>query len=93
MKNQRLFERKQELKELTLKGRAERKEYGSGPTSYSETARFKHIAYCMAKGRKYEQIEQKTHEHNKISKYRWESIEKDIAFLKEGFNEDVHLGA
>lgn len=93
MKNQRLFERKQELKELTLKGRAERKEYGSGPTSYSESARFKHIAYCMARGRSYEQIELYTHPHNRISDYRWESINKDIEFLKGGFSEDVCVSA
>ena len=93
MKNQRLAERKQELKELALKGRAERKEWGSGPTSYSESARFKHIAYCMARGKDYLQIEQKVHEHNEISDWKWETIDKDIAFLKEGFNEDVCISA
>lgn len=84
MKNQRLAERKQELKELAAYIKRNK------PTYKSEEFRFKHIAYCMARGKEYNQIEQKTHEHNKISDWKWESINKDIAYLKEGFNEDVH---
>jgi hypothetical protein len=84
MKNLKLAERKQELKDLTLQIKKNK------PTYLSEVFRFKHIAYCMARGRTYEQIEQKTHEHNVISDYRWQAINKDIAELKEGFNEDVH---
>lgn len=88
MKNQRLLERKEELKALAAFIKKNK------PVSWkSEEFRFKHIAYCMARGKSYEQIEQKTHEHNKISDYRWESINKDIAYLREGFCEDVCTGA
>jgi hypothetical protein len=83
MKNLRLAERKQELKDLTVQIKKNK------PTHLSEIFRFRHIAYCMARGRTYEQIEQKTHEHNIISEFRWASINKDIADLKEGFNENV----
>ena len=93
MRNQRLLERKLELKELTLKGRAYRQENGSGDTPYTEIARFKHIAYCMAKGTPYEEIELKTHRHNKISEYQWETINKDRGYLQGGFDEDVYLSA
>ena len=93
MKNQRLLERKQELKQLTLDGRAYRKKWGSGCTPYSREARFKHIAYCMARGKKYEQIEQKVHKCNEIHEYYWKKIEADIEYLKEGFNEDVRASA
>jgi len=93
MKNTRLFNRKQEIKQLALDGRAYRSKNGCGWTPYQEEARFKHIAYCMAKGRDYKQIELKVHEHNIISEYEWEAINKDIEFLKEGFNEDVCISA
>jgi hypothetical protein len=83
MKNLKLAERKKELKELAAYIKANK------PTHLSETFRFKHIAYCMARGRTYEQIEAKTHQHNVISEWRWISIKKDIAELQEGFNEDV----
>lgn len=85
MKNQRLAERKQKLKELATYIKRNK------PTNESEAFRFLHIAYCMARGRTYEQIEQKTHQHNKISAHRWESINRDITYLKEGFNEDVYI--
>jgi len=93
MKNQRLQERKEYLKELALKGRAYRKENGSGETPYSDNARYCHIAYCMARGRKYEEIEPKVHECNTISKWKWEQINEDITYLKEGFDEDVRISA
>ncbi len=93
MKNLKLHERKQELKQLTFDGRAYRCKNGSGWTPYTDEARYKHIAYCMAKGRTYEQIEQKVHDHNIISDWKWESINKDIARLQEGFNEDVCTSA
>lgn len=80
MKNLKLATRKQELKELAAYIKANK------PTHLSETFRFKHIAYCMARGRSYEQIEQKTHDHNAIPEWRWQSIKKDIAELQEGFN-------
>ena len=80
MKNLRLAERKQELKDLAAQIKK------SKPTHLSETFRFKHIAYCMARGRSYEQIEQKTHDHKAITKWRWEDIKKDITFLQESFN-------
>jgi hypothetical protein len=83
MKNLKLAERKQELKDLTVQIKKNK------PTHLSEIFRFRHIAYCMVRGRTYEQIEQKTHEHNIISDYRWQIINKDINELKEGFNEDV----
>lgn len=88
MKNQRLAERKQELKEIALDIREDKRKYG-WPACRSEEYRFKHIAYCMARGRKYEEIERKTHEHKKISKYQWEKLNSDISYLQEGFNEDV----
>ena len=83
MKNQRLAERKEELKDLALYIKKNK------PTYKSEAFRFLHIAYCMARGRDYLEIEQKTHEHNKISEYKWKQINSDIAYLREGFNEDV----
>ena len=93
MKNLKLLKRKQELKQLTLDGREYRRKNGSGWTPFTDKARYDHIAYCMARGTKYLEIEQKTREDNVISKYRWEIINKDIVELKEGFNEDVHLSA
>ena len=93
MKNQRLFERKQELKQLTLDGRNYRKENGCGWTPYSEEARFKHIAYCMSRGTTYAEIELKTHKQNEIDEYRWEAINKDVAYLEGGFSEDVCISA
>ena len=88
MKNLKLVERKQELKELAAFIKRNK------PCSWkSEEFRFKHLAYCMAKGREYLEIEQKVHEHNIISDYRWESINQDIANLREGFNEDVYISA
>jgi len=92
MKNQRLLERKLELKELTKKIREDKRAHGS-PSMYSDSFRYSHIAYCMARGRSYEQIENKVHEHNVISDWRWESINKDIEYLREGFNEDVCVSA
>jgi hypothetical protein len=35
--------------------------------SNSETYRYAHIAYCIARGRSYNQIEQKVHKQNKIN--------------------------
>jgi hypothetical protein len=93
MKNTRILERKEELKQLAKQIREVKREFGYGQWSESERYRFLHIAYCMARGRSYEQIEQKTHEHNKICKYRWEKINEDIAYLKEGWNEDVCASA
>ena len=87
MKNLRLLERKNEIKALAAYIKANK------PTYKSEEFRFKHIAYCMARGKEYLQIEAKTHEHNVISDYRWEAINKDIAYLKEGFCEDVCISA
>jgi hypothetical protein len=93
MKNQRLQERKEELKQLALDGRKFRRENGCGWTPYSDQARYKHIAYCMARGRDYLEIENKVHDCNKISSWRWETINKDIEYLKEGFDEDVCASA
>ncbi len=93
MKNQRLLERKQELKKLAKDGREYRRRNGCGWTPYSDKARFKHIAYCIARGRKYLEIERKTREDNFICEYKWEIINKDIAELQEGSNEDVYISA
>lgn len=41
---------------------------------YIEYRRLFHIAYSLLKGRTYEQIENKVHEHNKLSKYQWKYI-------------------
>ena len=79
--------RKQELKDLAAYIKKNKR------TFKSYEFRIKHIAYCMARGRTYEQIEQKTHEHNVISKYQWESINKDISELRGVSNEDVCIGA
>lgn len=84
MKNLLLATRKQELKELAAFIKRNK------PTHHqSERFRFLHIAYCMAKGRKYEQIEQKTHDYKVISDWRWTSINKDIEELKAGFNAEA----
>lgn len=84
MKNLKLAERKQDLKDLAAYIKQNK------PTYSSEEFRFKHIAYCMARGRKYEEIEQKTHEHKVISEFRWIAINKDIADLQAGFvNEQI----
>jgi hypothetical protein len=92
MKNKKLAERKQELKDLSEQIRKDKREHGFGYGD-SEGFRYRHIAYCMARGRKYLEIENKVHECNVISKYRWEIINKDIAELQEGFNEDVCISA
>lgn len=88
MKNQRLLERKEELKQIAQRIKTRTNRWFE-PTEF----RFKHIAYCMARGRDYLQIEQKVHEHNIISEYKWKEINKDIEFLKEGWNEDVCVSA
>jgi hypothetical protein len=93
MKNKRLQERKDELKSLALQGRNYRKNFGCGWTPYTDEARYKHIAYCMARGKEYKQIEQKVSDEKFISPYTWERIYEDIAYLKEGFNEDVRVSA
>jgi hypothetical protein len=35
-----------------------------------------HIAYCLLRGKLYEQIEQPKHDYTKLSRYDWETIEK-----------------
>lgn len=37
-----------------------------------------HIAYCLLRGRTYEQIEPKVHECNKLTKWDWEKINKIV---------------
>lgn len=88
MKNQRLIERKQELKDIAKRIK-ERTNRWYEPSDF----RFKHIAYCMARGRSYKEIENKVHNHNIISDYKWQEINKDIDYLREGFNEDVRISA
>lgn len=84
MKNLKLAERKQQLKEL-----AEFIKKNKPCHSSSESFRFKHLAYCMARGRKYEEIEQKTRDNKVISEWQWTRINKDIDELKAGFHEEA----
>ncbi len=44
----------------------------------SNERRIKHIAYCLLRGRTYEQIEQKVHECNVITKYQWKRIHEMV---------------
>ncbi len=48
--------------------------------------RLAHIAYCLVRGRTYEQIEQ-PREENKISEYHWTKIDKLYGKLKQQVDE------
>lgn len=94
MKNLKLQERKTYLKSLAreireLKSQRKSKPYGyvSGLYSSQWEYRCKHIAYCMARGRSYEEIEKST--HTPIEQYYWDRINEDIEELRGGFSEDV----
>ena len=98
MKNQRLKERKQELKDLAKEIKSLKPKRKGAPNGYvsglgyaQREYRFKHIAYCMARGTSYDKIESKTREP--IWEYYWTKIEEDIEFLKGGFDEDVRVSA
>ena len=84
--------KKQELKQLanhirTLKDR--RKDHNTGQwETFNEGQRYRHehIAYCLVRGRTYEQIEQ-PREENKISEYTWGKIDKLYGTLKQKVDE------
>jgi hypothetical protein len=72
---------KQELKDLAKEIRRQkstRKEVSNGYVwglqSNQLAFRYKHIAYCMLRGRKYEEIEQPTKQV--LNKYDWKQIDK-----------------
>lgn len=44
----------------------------------SQEYRYKHVAYCLARGRKYEEIERKVTEGNEIDMLRVEKIVKKV---------------
>lgn len=84
-------EKKQQLKEMTKKIRlmkSKRKEL-EGQNNYeiwkaSREYRHEHIAYCLVRGRKYEEIENKTGEFNKPN---WYIINKLKDTLQNKINE------
>jgi hypothetical protein len=45
--------------------------------------RHKHIAYCLARGKTYEQIESKVHEHNKLTEKHWEKINSMVKAVQD----------
>lgn len=57
-----------------------RKEYNKLPLSWGKTSaldyRYLHVVYCLARGRKYEQIEPKVREGNELN---WARVEKMLA--------------
>lgn len=72
--NTKLSIMKSELKELAAKIRKSKPYWCQESQEY----RFKHIAYCMLRGRTYEQIEQKTHEQNILKEHHWIAINRII---------------
>ena len=46
------------------------------PLRDSHEYRLYHIAYCLLRGKLYEQVENKVHDCNKLSAYDWAEIEK-----------------
>jgi len=49
--------------------------------------RLHHIAYCLLRGKQYEQIENKVHDRNKLMVSDWDMINK----IKEQYNEQYIL--
>lgn len=45
--------------------------------------RHKHIAYCLARGKTYEQIESKVHDENKLSEKHWEKINAMVKAVQD----------
>ena len=45
--------------------------------------RHKHIAYCLARGKTYEQIEPKTHEQNKLLQKHWDKINAMVKAVQD----------
>lgn len=70
MKNTKLLKLKEELKELAKS--IKNKTYTSCYTR--RDYRYMHIAYCLLRGRTYEQIEQKVHDQNVLDKRAWSKI-------------------
>jgi hypothetical protein len=87
-----ITEKKQELKQLanhirTLKDRRKDHNAGQWETSYEgQRYRHGHIAYCLVRGRTYEQIEQ-PRENNKIDEYTWIKIDQLYGALKQKVDE------
>ena len=55
--------------------------------------RHKHIAYCMARGRTYEQIEPKVREGNEPNKTYITSVLDDLTEMEVVNEKDVHISA
>ena len=72
--NTKLLVMKSELKELATKIKASKPYWCQEKQDY----RMLHIAYCMLRGRTYEQIEQKTHDQNILKEWHWTRINKII---------------
>lgn len=81
--NTKLLVMKFELKELAAKIKASKPYWCYEKQQY----RHMHIAYCMLRGRTYEQIEQTTREENVLKKHHWETINK----LIEKYNDENTL--
>lgn len=54
--------------------------------------RHKHIAYCLLRGKTYEQIESKTHEQNKLLQKHWDKINLMVKAAQDE-QEAIRLGA
>jgi len=87
-----MTEKKEELKQLanhirTLKDRRKDNNTGQGETlNEGQWYRHEHIAYCLVRGRTYEQIEQ-PREENKIPEYTWKKIEWLLGNLNQKVDE------
>jgi roadblock/LC7 domain-containing protein len=86
--NEKLLELKKELKQEASEIRAMKASRCAANSGYVHGLhwaqleyRYKHIAYCMARGRTYEQIEGKVHDCNKISEYKMDQILTTVANL------------
>ena len=92
--NQKLVTRKQELKELAKKIRELKEQrkpmrgYVPGLYSAQESYRYKHIAYCMARGKEYEEIEQKVSLENFIHEFLG-MIEITVEHFKARFDDPL----
>lgn len=78
--------RKQNPPEVFISARIEAKAHTVDP----EHIRHAHIAYCLLRGRSYEQIERPRAEH-RLQDFDWKVIHKLIeTYRDEVMNEDVH---
>jgi hypothetical protein len=70
-----------EIREMKAKRCAANNGYVHGLSWAQMKYRYKHIAYCLARGRTYEQIEGKVHDCNKVSEYKMDQIKTEAARL------------